>query len=91
MFGDTSLFWLWFVLIIIILIIWAIFSCDDEKDEKHGRGHGRDEKWDLESAAEGSFLILSIPLLAYILFFILIGLFLLADRTWRGRWFWDLC
>ena len=86
MFGDTSLFWLWFVLIIVVLVVWVLFmnDCKDGKDRKDNKFNDN-----LECAAEGTFILLSLPLVVYILFFILLGLVLLAGKSWYGRWIWD--
>lgn len=77
--SDNALFWLWFILIVIAIVIFVLFfygdNCESGKRKK-GRGDER-----IGEAAEGSAIILSIPLLVYILFFILIGLVALGYST----------
>ena len=85
--GDSSLFWLWFVLLVVVLIIWVIVKdCDDFESRSRDNC---DRRWNISCAAEGTLLILAIPLLIFILFFILVGLVSLAERATTGCWMWD--
>lgn len=91
--GDTSLFWLWFILLVFFLIIWVVVKDDSDsesRDQKKGMtANDLRSEHNFESAAEGALLLLAIPLIIYILFFILVGLVALAQRSCTGCWMWD--
>jgi hypothetical protein len=89
--GDSSLFWLWFVLIVVFLIIWVVVKNDFECESGNQKKSINFSECNLnfESAAEGALLLLAIPLIIYILFFILVGLVALSQRACTGCWMWD--
>jgi hypothetical protein len=78
MFG--AIFWVYIILLVIFFVLFALFSEDEGQcDTKRGGKKGRcDENWRLGSAAEGAFILMSIPLIAWILFFAILSLAILA-------------
>lgn len=78
MFND-ALIYVYILLLFIFFVIFALFSedeDDDGRDRKSGRDHETNRR--IASAAEGSFILISLPLIAYILFFAILSLAILA-------------
>lgn len=76
---SNGIIYLYFILLIIAFVIFALFSGDnDECDVKRGGKKGRECDGRIGEAAEGAFIILSLPLLAWIIGAIVFSLAILA-------------